>query len=193
MVWRCVCSLSSNYLISPFSNFELFLHLRYDEWVLCERNFLDILVLSFETLQMFCSWSEDVLVVWTMSNYYYIFLFTFFNLRILAISDAMSQFLVRAASPTNINQHFANVLFMVKQCACALVIFIKLFIFIFSNFELSNFYECVLYEPNSSHSFILIFLKLCRCFVHGMKVYMWFGQFCFVLFFQFFQLCQFSA
>ena len=34
---------------------------------------------------------------------------------------------------------------------------------------------CVSCECNSSYSFVLIFLKLCMCFRHGMRMCMWFG------------------
>ena len=37
--------------------------------------------------------------------------------------------------------------------------------------------EWVLCEFKSSYSFILIFLKLSRCFAHGLKMCMWFGQY----------------
>ena len=35
--------------------------------------------------------------------------------------------------------------------------------------------ECLLCERNISYSFILVFLKLCVCFVHGVKICTWFG------------------
>ena len=33
-------------------------------------------------------------------------------------------------------------------------------------------------ERNSSYSFVPIYLKLCRCFRHGMRMCMWFGYSC---------------
>ena len=41
-------------------------------------------------------------------------------------------------------------------------------------------------ERNSSYSFVLIFLKLCMCFRHGMRMCMWFGYNCEVIFCHFF-------
>ena len=49
-------------------------------------------------------------------------------------------------------------------------------------------------ERNSSYNFIPIFLKLCTCFLHGLKMCMWFGynpciNFCY--FFHFANFCHF--
>ena len=41
-------------------------------------------------------------------------------------------------------------------------------------------------ERNSSYSFVPIFLKLCRCFHHGMRMCMWFGYNCLIIFCHFF-------
>ena len=41
-------------------------------------------------------------------------------------------------------------------------------------------------ERNSSYSFLLIFLKLCRCFLHGVRMCMWFGYNCWIIFYHFF-------
>ena len=41
-------------------------------------------------------------------------------------------------------------------------------------------------ERNSSYSFVLIFLKLCMCFRHGMRMCMWFGYNCEIIFCHFF-------
>ena len=49
---------------------------------------------------------------------------------------------------------------------------------------------------NSSYSFMLILLKLHRCFGHGLKMFMWFGynpQITFCHFFPQFELCLFSG
>ena len=35
-------------------------------------------------------------------------------------------------------------------------------------------------------SFLLIFLKLCRCFLHGVRMCMWFGYNCWIIFYHFF-------
>ena len=34
--------------------------------------------------------------------------------------------------------------------------------------------------------FLLIFLKLCRCFLHGVRMCMWFGYNCWIIFYHFF-------
>ena len=44
----------------------------------------------------------------------------------------------------------------------------------------------VSYECNFSYSFVPIFLKLCMCFCHGMRMCMWFGHNCEILFCYFF-------
>ena len=41
-------------------------------------------------------------------------------------------------------------------------------------------------ERNSSYSFVPIFLKLCTCFRHGMRMCMWFGYNCEIIFGHFF-------
>ena len=43
---------------------------------------------------------------------------------------------------------------------------------------------------NSSYSFPLIVLKLARCFLHGMKMCMWFGYNPLIIFFSLFLLCE---
>ena len=45
-------------------------------------------------------------------------------------------------------------------------------------------------EYNSSYNFILIFLKLCTCFLHGLKMCMWFGYNPCVYFCYLFPLCE---
>ena len=43
-------------------------------------------------------------------------------------------------------------------------------------------------ERNSSYSFLPIILKLCVCFCHGMKMCMWFGYNCQIIFCHFFHI-----
>ena len=45
-------------------------------------------------------------------------------------------------------------------------------------------------EHNSSYNFILIFLKLCTCFLHGLEMCMWFGYNPWIKFCYFFSLCK---
>ena len=47
-------------------NIVIFSHLRYNEKLHCE-SLLQFYSTLFETLQMFCTWSEDVHVVWALS------------------------------------------------------------------------------------------------------------------------------
>ena len=66
---------------------------------------------------------------------------------------------------------------MIPRCAHGLDIIIFFFfqlvnIVIFRHLRRN---EWVLWEHNSSYSFILMLLKLCRCFAHGLKMCMWFG------------------
>ena len=46
-------------------------------------------------------------------------------------------------------------------------------------------------ERNSSYRFVSVFLKLCRCFLHGMGMCMWFGYNCKIIFVAFSTLCEF--
>ena len=43
-------------------------------------------------------------------------------------------------------------------------------------------------ERNSSYSFVLIILKFCICFLHGMKICMSFGYKCWIIFCHFFRI-----
>ena len=47
-------------------------------------------------------------------------------------------------------------------------------------------------ERNSSYSFLLIFLKLGRCFLHGVRMCIWFGYNCWIIFISLFPLCELS-
>ena len=76
--------------------------------------------------------------------------------------------------------NIADVFFMVWGCVCGLDIFVRLFFVTFPFYELSHFStsmyrQWVPCERNSSNNFILIILKLCTCFRHGLKMCMWFG------------------
>ena len=76
--------------------------------------------------------------------------------------------------------NFADVFFMVWGCACGLDIIVGLFLSLFplcelSNFSTSMYRQWVPCERNSSYNCIPIFLKLCTCFLHGLKMCIWFG------------------
>ena len=47
-------------------------------------------------------------------------------------------------------------------------------------------FQWVSSERNYSYSYLLIFLKLCRCFLHGVRMCMWFGYNCWIIFYHFF-------
>ena len=85
---------------------------------------------------------------------------------------------------------------MVWGCACGLDIIVRSFFVTFSTFmNLSNFLtsmyrQWVPCEHNSSYNIILIFLKLCTCFLHGLKMCMWFGCNHCINFCCFFPLCE---
>ena len=72
--------------------------------------------------------------------------------------------------------NFAGVFFMVWGCACGLDIIVRFWGggSLFPIGELSHFSTSMVpCERNSSCNFLPIFLKLCTCFLHGLK--MWFG------------------
>ena len=77
--------------------------------------------------------------------------------------------------------NFTNVLFRVCKCEFGLGIIVKVFYSRFQLVNLVNFWylrcnELVLCKCNSSYNFSLICLILCLGFVHGLKMYMWFGD-----------------
>ena len=76
--------------------------------------------------------------------------------------------------------NFADVFFMVWGCAYGLDIIVRLFLSLFplcehSHFSTSMYRQWVPCERNFSYNFIPIFFKLCTCFLHGLKICMWFG------------------
>ena len=71
--------------------------------------------------------------------------------------------------------NFAYVFFMVWGCACGLDVIVRLLFSLFPHCELSHFSpsiyrQWVPREHNSSYNFILIFLELCICFLHSLKM-----------------------
>ena len=70
---------------------------------------------------------------------------------------------------------------MVWGYACGLDIVVRIYFLSlfplcqFSHFPTSMYRQWVPCERNSSYSFIPIFLKLCTCFLHGLKMCIWFG------------------
>ena len=90
--------------------------------------------------------------------------------------------------------NFACVFFMVWGCACGLDVIVKLccfFFYFFPHCELSHFSPSIYRqglprEHNSSYNFILIFLQLCTCFLHSLKMCMCFSYNPFHMFCHFF-------
>ena len=106
---------------------------------LCAQLLLQFYIDSFETSQVFCTWSEDMHVVWIYSSDYFLTLFRQLNLAIFLtflLSKWMdSGYLVCASPPTVLYWFFWNftgVLDMVWRYACGLDIILKLFFITFS-------------------------------------------------------------
>ena len=91
--------------------------------------------------------------------------------------------------------NFTDVFFMVWGYACGLDIIVRLFFITFSTlwtyFSTSVYRQWVPCERNSSYNFIPIFLKLCKCFLHGLRMCMWFGYNPCVKFCYFFHFANF--
>ena len=94
--------------------------------------------------------------------------------------------------------HFSSVHFVIfRRCDSTspkLDLYLDYFLSLFSTlwtyviFRPQVYRQGVPCERNSSYNFIPIFLKLCTCFLHGLKMCMWFGYnpgFNFCLFFHF--------
>ena len=98
---------------------------------------------------------------------------------------------------TDLFWNFADVFFMVWGGACGLDIIVGLFFYHFfplcelSHFSTSMYRQWVPCERNSSYSFIPIFLKLCTCFLHGLKMCIWFGYNPCIYFCYFFHFANF--
>ena len=85
---------------------------------------------------------------------------------------------------------------MVWGCAGGLDIIVRLFFITFfplceSHFSTSMYRQWVPCERNSSYNFIPIFLKLCTCFLHGLKMCIWFGYNPCIYFCYFFHFANF--
>ena len=104
-------------------------------------------------------------------------------------------------SSYNLNRSFWNfvhVFAMVWRYAYGLDIILELIFITFStlwtlSFSDLRFYESqwVLCERNSSYNFIPIFMKLCRCFCHGLEMCTWFGYNPWINFCHFFHFVNF--
>ena len=83
-------------------------------------------------------WSEYVLVIWTLSPYYFPLYFCFFS--------------------TYEHSHFFSFLYKMS----------------------------VLIERTTHSTVLAKFFRTLRCFVFGMKIYMWFGHYCYIICFHMF-------
>ena len=79
---------------------------------LCAHLLLQFYIDSFETSQVFWTWSEDMHVVWIYSSNYFYHFFCYFNLGIFLaflLSKLMDTgYLVCATPPTVIFSHLNN-------------------------------------------------------------------------------------
>ena len=162
---------------------------------------LTVLDQPLETLQMFCSWSEDVHVLWTLLSFFFLTFSTWeLIIVIFAVSDAMSGYLVSATPPKIYSDLFETFqIFCTRSEDCMWfghyrqVVFYHFFQLVnLSFFAISEDNYWVLCERNSSHSFIPIFFETLRGFVYGLKICMWFGHYCQIFILHFFHLSVFS-
>ena len=119
---------------------------------LCAQLFLQFCADSFETLQMFLSWSENMHVVWIYSSNYFCHFFQVELCHFLAflLSKSIdSGYLVCASPPTVLCRFFRNftyVFVMVWRYACGLDIILRFFLSLFPQVELSNFFRHFYYQ-----------------------------------------------
>ena len=130
--------------------------------------------------------------------------FHFVNLVIFRPQCIDSGYLVSATPHTILYQsfwNFAHVFSMVWRCAYGLDIILAFIFVTFSLCELCHFltsdsmkmlWQGVPCERNSSYNFMLIFLKLCTCFCHGLEMCIWFGYNPWINFCHFFHLWTLS-
>ena len=88
----------------------------------------------------------------------------------------------------NFSIDFINILYFCRTCMGDLGMQVSVCLSIRPSICLSvrQHLPWVSCERNSSYSFLLIFLKLCRCFLHGVRMCMWFGYNCWIIFYHFF-------
>ena len=137
---------------------------------------------------MFSSWYEGVHVIWLKLLEHFWSLFPHCELSHFSPSICRQWIykqLVPLVSATPLTVlyrllwNFACVFFMVWGCACDLDVIVRLFFSLFPHCELIHYspaiYKWVPREHNSSYNFILIFLELCTCFLHSLKMCMCFS------------------
>ena len=142
--------------------------------------------LFWNFLDVFCMWFwYNPLIIF--SHFFCFVNLVFFRYEMLS-KHIDSGYLVGATYLTLFHPLFRNiadVFSMEWRCACGFGIILLLFFLTFSalwtwSFFLVWYYAIKVYRQwvpcgrNSSYSFPPIVLKLCRCFLHGMKMCMWF-------------------
>ena len=173
-------------------------------WVSCERNSSYSFLLIFLKLRI-CFLHGVRMCMWFGYNCWIIFyhFFHFVNLVIFRPQCIDSGYLGSATPHTILYQsfwNFAHAFSMVWRCAYGLDIILAFIFVTFSLCELCHFltsdsmkmfWQWVPCESNSSYNFILIFLKLCTCFYHGLEICIWFGYNLWINFCHFFHFVNF--
>ena len=138
--------------------------------------------------QLFWNFADVFCMEWRCAFGFGILLWLFFSLFLLCelslffLHEVLSKcidsgYLVGATPLTVFHRllwNFADVFCMKWRCACCFGIILWLFFLTLSLFFFFFYMKWVPCGCNSSYSFALIVLKLCRCFLHGMKMCMWF-------------------
>ena len=189
MVWGCACGLGIivRIILSLFQHCEL-IHFSpsiYRQLLpLVSATPLTILFRSFWNFACVffmvwgCACGLDIIVR--------LFLSLFPHCELSHFSPFIYKQLVHLVSSTPLTVlyrllwDFACVFFMVWECACDLDVIFRLFFLLFPHCELSHFSPSIYRqwlprEHNSSYNFILIFLEVCTCFLHSMKMCMCFS------------------
>ena len=92
--------------------------------------------------------------------------------------------------------NFVCIFFMIWECACGLDVIAIIFFYFFPHCELSHFSpsiyrQWVPREHNSSYNFRLIFLELCTCFLHSLKMCVCFSYNpCWMMWHAIFDMCK---
>ena len=73
---------------------------------------------------------------------------------------------------------YISVLYYCRTCFSMGDLGVQVFIRLSVRLSVHQHLPWASFEHNSSYSFVPIFLKLCRCFHHGMRICMWFGYNC---------------
>ena len=158
----------------------------------------------FETFQMFSAWNEDMHVVWNNPLIIFSHFFCFVNL-IFFRYEMLSVY--RQWVPCGRNSSYSFPPIALKHCTCfqhgmkmcmwfwlglgPTLIIVSHFFCVVNLVSFFKWNAIKLYRQwvpcgrNCSYSFQRIVLKLCRCFLHEMKICMWLWYNTLVIFFTF--------